>query len=89
MIDRVGKDIGYCARGAVTLFDDEVHAATAVKWLDEVEGLPGVLARIVPGHEVTKLDKALGTVWHSFRSHSYYTDSIKKYTSIDYHAFRR
>jgi glycine/D-amino acid oxidase-like deaminating enzyme len=65
MPDRIGADIGFCDRGAVTLFESAEHGAQAEKWLGEVRGLPGVKARLVPGEEVPKLDAALGAHWHS------------------------
>ena len=65
MPERISADIGYAGPGLITLYEDEKQSAGAASWIQTMQDLPGMEARILPANEIQSIDPALGTGWHS------------------------
>ena len=65
MPGRVGGDIGYAGPGLVSLYAEEEPAQAAAAWLKDMQGQPGVDARMLMDREIGALDPGLGSGWHS------------------------
>ncbi|MDE0156778.1 MAG: FAD-binding oxidoreductase [Gammaproteobacteria bacterium] len=65
MPERVSGDIGYAGPGLISLYEDEGPAEAAAAWLKDMQGQPGVDARMLTDREVGALDGGLGSGWHA------------------------
>ena len=65
MPERVNGDIGYSGPGLISLYQEEEQAEFAAAWLKDMQGQPGVDARMITEREISALDGGLGSGWHS------------------------
>ena len=65
MSTRVNADIGYQGAGLISLFNDEKHAEFSATWLRDMQGQPGIDARMLTPDEIKDIDPNLGSGWHS------------------------
>ncbi len=65
MPGRVDGDIGYAGPGLVSLYREEEPAEFAASWLKDMQGQPGVDARMLTDREISALDAGLGNGWHA------------------------
>ncbi len=65
MPERVNADIGYTGPGLVTLYKDEKPALAAKQWIDSMQGITAMQARMLAANEINSIDPALGSDWHS------------------------
>jgi glycine/D-amino acid oxidase-like deaminating enzyme len=62
---RINADIGYQDTGLISLFNDEKHAEFSAAWLKDMQGQPGIDARMLTPDEIKDIDPNLGSGWHS------------------------
>ena len=62
---RINGDIGYSGAGLISLYQEEEPAEFTAQWLKDMQGQPGVKARMLTDREIGALDQALGNGWHS------------------------
>ena len=65
MPERVNGDMGYAGPGLISLYQEEEPAEFTAAWLKDMQGQPGVEARMLTDSEIGALDGALGSGWHS------------------------
>lgn len=65
MPERINGDIGYAGPGLISLYREEEPAEFSAAWLNDMQGQPGVEARMLTDREIGALDPALGSGWHS------------------------
>ena len=65
MPERIGGDIGYAGPGLISLYEEEGPAEAAAAWLKDMQGQPGVDARMLTDSEIGALDAGLGSGWHA------------------------
>ena len=65
MPERIDEDIGYAGPGLVSLYKEEQPAEFTAAWLKDVQGQPGVEARMLTDGEINALDAELGSGWHA------------------------
>ena len=65
MPERINGDIGYSGPGLISLYREEEPAEFTAAWLKDMQGQPGVEARMLTDREIGALDQALGSGWHS------------------------
>ena len=65
MPERVNGDMGYSGPGLISLYEEEEPAEFTAAWLKDMQGQPGVEARMLTDSEIGALDGALGSGWYS------------------------
>ena len=65
MPERINGDMGYAGPGLISLYKEEEPAEFSAAWLKDMQGQPGVEARMLTDREIGALDGALGSGWHS------------------------
>ena len=65
MPERINGEIGYAGPGLISLYKEEEPAEFSAAWLKDMQGQPGVEARMLTDREIGALDPALGSGWHS------------------------
>jgi glycine/D-amino acid oxidase-like deaminating enzyme len=65
MPERINAEIGYQGSGLMTLYKDEKPAVGAKEWIDSMQGISGMQARMLTAKEIQQIDPALGSDWHS------------------------
>ena len=65
MSTRINADIGYQGAGLISLYKEEKQAEFSAAWLKDMQGQPGIDARMLTPDKIKGIDLNLGSGWHS------------------------